>query len=127
MQTTTDARLANHTDDAASSFEFVHAPQPANQPVGEHFWQKRFGGHTAIQQELHGYSGTDMCATVFRSAFEDTARLEVLYTVRCQRVSESTIVLSAKELVALAYALLDAAHDLNEHPALTYTAEEVPA
>lgn len=104
-----------------SSQPTIHYPRPAIVAQGtEHTWQRRFGD-ASTAGGLRIQPRTDQAehpiATVMRDAKRDVAELELeigLYT--CASI---TVRLTPAELRELAARLIDAAHDIEAHPART--------
>lgn len=96
---------------------FTHIPRPPTLGGGEHDWQRRFGGHNALVQNLAGFMGVDLRLTVFRNASKNEGELSLTYDINHKTGAQSNITLTADEMQTLACALLDAAHDLRSNPA----------
>lgn len=100
---------------------FVHAPRaPSSATEPEHSWQRRFGPNdgplhyklTLCDREA---SRMDACVEVFRSATESTAELTLRFGIATS--CETTASMTPAELRDLAERLIDAAHDIDAHPA----------
>jgi hypothetical protein len=94
---------------------FVHVPRPPTCSPGVNFWQRRFGGYSALRQQI-GFIGPSTRVTVFRAAMDNIAELTVQHKFADFGENEMTLRLSADEMQTLACALLDAAHDLRTLP-----------
>jgi hypothetical protein len=70
----------------------------------------------------HGRSLSDVRASVFRNAEDDTAEVRIEINTNWNQ-SESRIQASASELREIAYRMLDAAHDLEVNPAAKLRAQ----
>lgn len=109
------------------SSTFVHAPRPAWVPSeAENAWQRSFGtdNYSAIcGLQLRDAESGRMSISVLRSAKKEVARLEIALGATCH----VRALLDPAELRDLAARLIDAAHDIEAHPAAELQAEREAA
>lgn len=109
--------------------KFTHRPRAAVVPKErQHREQRYFNGtsdhglpHAATGQSISSWSGAN--TRIWRLARHDSAKLDVSVTTP-HGDSTTTIHLTAAELRDLAQRLLDAAHDIEAHPAAHLRAEQ---
>lgn len=98
---------------------FMHSSRAPVTGGGIYDWQRRFGGYWPVRKEVDGFN-TGIHATVYRSAIEDFAALELSVNSGSIGRVELSLRLTADELQSLACALLDCAHDLRTFSAHEY-------
>lgn len=120
------ARLRRQLADEGSSI-FVHAPRPTFVPnAPQSAWQRTFGTdhHSAVcglRLSAEVIDGT--LASVLRPAHENRAWLEISLGSACTVKAMMT----PSDLRELAARMVDAAHDIEAHPASTLVATQEAA
>lgn len=121
------ARLRRQLADEGSSI-FVHLPRPAIVPDEPRYAnQRRFGSGPGFRTTRVAPSDREACsmnaqAVVYRDGECDLAELSLnLGLSTCAQITER---LTPTELRDLAARLIDAAHDIEAHPAAALAAEQ---
>lgn len=119
------ARLRRQLADEGSSI-FVHLPRPAI-VSNEYANQRRFGAGDGFRATRLALSDSEACrleaeASVYRDGGCDLAELSLfLGAFTSAQITER---LTPTELRALAMCLIDAAHDIEAHPAAALAAQQ---
>ena len=115
MQTTAPAAQASHIEPQPSGFFFV--PRPACVADGKYANQRRFGppceSHSPGFPEEFSKRGAEL--EVYRSARQDIAEVNISIGLRSAACVK--VFLDPDDLRELAQRLIDAAHDIEAHPA----------
>lgn len=116
--------------------QFIHIPRPADVPSEPQYANQRyFKGRAGQNRSLYasGVHIAELSSTtvdVYRHGPDDCAMLTIEVEQHHGKAATTTANLKPAELRDLAQRLLDAAHDIETHPAPTLVAaqhEEVPA
>ena len=105
---------------------FTHEPRPAHSPTSEPAaWQRRYGANRDSAYEgVESLDNGMAVVEVFRDSGKNEAELRVVLNPGTGSNMHIKALLSATALRELARRLIDAAHDIEAHPADRFARQE---